>query len=760
MDPSPREAPGPSIDVRVDGNHNQVIVAGRDYYNVVLQLPEPEPEDRRNLLNLLGLMRQTWVSAVLERSVHPAALIELGMRDVPSAVERPAGQILEAVGSRDEVLPSGTTIDQVFERVGRTLLVLGAPGAGKTITLLALARELIERAERDPSAAVPVVLNLSTWAEARKSFHDWVVDELRRHFGTGTQLPRRWLKGHRLLLLLDGLDEVVLPHRAACVEALHAFVEEHGIPGLAVCCRRDDYLALPVRLRMRGAVSLLPLGQEQIDAWFDAGGGPLSGLRVALDRNPELRALVGSPLMLKLMSIAFAGRPAGELAFEQAPTREALRDQVFAAYVEHMFSWRKRAHGGFPRQKTDAWLRWLAAGMARRGESIFAVELLQPAWLTPWQLRLYTCLSRVAGGVVMAAVTGAVACLGVYLLLLLVAVAIRRELPPPDAATLAAAALACLAAAAATGAVIGLVYAPFDHRRLCRSRGRAPPELQIFRELGRFGGYTVLSILAVALVAVVALGVLGLSPRAPNAWVPITTILVPILSCPLFFTVKEGRGTVDGDIGLAGSVTWNWKGGRAIGIAAVIASGIGVGFLGRSELSRTAMVALGAAVTLVAFGYASWRKQVPPVERWSSRAGIFALLQRARVFVHAGLAWVAIAFPLMWAVLRISPADALLIAVLMAIVLMGPGIFWYGGLDLVLHASLRLVLARAGAVPLRLRRFLDYAVHLGFLQRAGGGYIFIHGLLREHFADRPVPDGGSAPEHPDFPVVGPRDAGP
>jgi hypothetical protein len=65
-------------------------------------------------------------------------------------------------------------------------------------------------------------------------------------------------------------------------------------------------------------------------------------------------------------------------------------------------------------------------------------------------------------------------------------------------------------------------------------------------------------------------------------------------------------------------------------------------------------------------------------------------------------------------------------------------------------------------MPLRLRRFLDYAVHLGFLQRAGGGYIFIHRLLLEHFAARSVPDGDSAAKHPMLSIVGrsARPAGP
>ena len=68
------------------------------------------------------------------------------------------------------------------------------------------------------------------------------------------------------------------------------------------------------------------------------------------------------------------------------------------------------------------------------------------------------------------------------------------------------------------------------------------------------------------------------------------------------------------------------------------------------------------------------------------------------------------------------------------------------------HGALRMVLSLTGTMPLRLRRFLDYAVHLGFLQRAGGGYIFFHRLLLEHFAARPAPAGRSTAKHPVSPT--------
>jgi hypothetical protein len=60
--------------------------------------------------------------------------------------------------------------------------------------------------------------------------------------------------------------------------------------------------------------------------------------------------------------------------------------------------------------------------------------------------------------------------------------------------------------------------------------------------------------------------------------------------------------------------------------------------------------------------------------------------------------------------------------------------FWYGGQDVIQHYILRIVLYWKGYTPLRYANFLDYAARLVFLQKVGGGYIFIHRLLLEHFA--------------------------
>src|SRR2546423_6607410 len=153
----------PEIRQTVIGDHNIFTATGdvRITYNL---LPA-EAEERRVLLQLANSVRQFWVEGVLEKSVHDTAMIELRKETQPDAVQHPWERVLELPGQPAQSLGASTTAAALFFETGRSLLVLGAPGGGKTTTLLELARGLLARFESDPSAATPVVLDLSTWQE-------------------------------------------------------------------------------------------------------------------------------------------------------------------------------------------------------------------------------------------------------------------------------------------------------------------------------------------------------------------------------------------------------------------------------------------------------------------------------------------------------------------------------------------------------------------------------------------------------------------
>src|SRR5689334_20103301 len=106
----------------------------------------------------------------------------LEMEQRQDAVAHPWDMIIQRVDESPRPLPHGTRIITVFDTLRGAVLILGAPGAGKTTTLLELARDLLDRAERDDTHPMPVVFNLSSWAVKRSLLAEWLVDELNERY--------------------------------------------------------------------------------------------------------------------------------------------------------------------------------------------------------------------------------------------------------------------------------------------------------------------------------------------------------------------------------------------------------------------------------------------------------------------------------------------------------------------------------------------------------------------------------------------------
>lgn len=120
--------------------------------------------ERRNRERMLEKVRAIWITGLLERALPPAARIPLGLEPAAEAVILPFTLEVREVNLPPRPLEPGTPILAVFDQLGGGLLILGQPGAGKTMLLLELARDLIRRAQRDPSQPIPIVLNLSSWS--------------------------------------------------------------------------------------------------------------------------------------------------------------------------------------------------------------------------------------------------------------------------------------------------------------------------------------------------------------------------------------------------------------------------------------------------------------------------------------------------------------------------------------------------------------------------------------------------------------------
>lgn len=342
--------------------------------------PISQEEHRRRTV-LLNRVRQDWVEGVLKRSLHTKVLIELGLQERKELVQNPLSGVEEFPSESRKVFPDGTAATDIFEGIGagRTLLILGEPGAGKTVTLLKLAESLIARTENDLSQPLPVVINLSSWAQQRKSIPNWLVQELSEKYHVPKLLGKAWVGQEQLILLLDGLDEVDAKYRNDCIKALNQFVQDHGLTELVVCSRIQDYEHLSDRLKLRSAIYIQPLTSHQIDQFLELAGDSLSTLKTVLQNNADLRAFASSPLILSIMSLTYQGCSAEVLI--QAKTLEEQQKQLFDTYIDRMFTRRGTTRQYF-REKTLHWLNWLAQRMVQSSQTIFLIEQLQPSWLS------------------------------------------------------------------------------------------------------------------------------------------------------------------------------------------------------------------------------------------------------------------------------------------------------------------------------------------------------------------------------------------
>ena len=271
-----------------------------------------------NRQRILERVHHFWIEGVLSQSLYHVARIELRLAEEPEGIELPWKLIVEHPERTPRQLPDGTPMHVVFDQFDKTLLILGAPGSGKTTLLLELTRDLIKRAKQDPQHPIPVVFNLSSWALRCPSLEAWLVDELCERYDVPRRLAERCVEHEQVLPLLDGLDEVALEHRSACVEAINAFRKAHGLVPLAVCSRAADYEALIARLRLTGAVTIQPLTRPQVDRYL-------------------------------------------------------RRAALFEAYIKAMFR-RREASTTYTPQQTRHWLSWLAQAMVRYDQTVFYLE--------------------------------------------------------------------------------------------------------------------------------------------------------------------------------------------------------------------------------------------------------------------------------------------------------------------------------------------------------------------------------------------------
>src|SRR5262249_44515578 len=147
--------------------------------------------------------------------------------------------------------------------------------------------------------------NLSSWARKRQPLAAWLIEELETKYRVPGKVGSDWINADQILPLLDGLDEVDTNSRVACMQAIDDYRQAHSLVPLVACCRVNDYMSQANRLSLDRAITIQPLTTEQINEYLARIGVQVTSLRLALEKDPVLRELATTPLMLTILLLAY-----------------------------------------------------------------------------------------------------------------------------------------------------------------------------------------------------------------------------------------------------------------------------------------------------------------------------------------------------------------------------------------------------------------------------------------------------------------------
>jgi DNA polymerase III delta prime subunit len=692
MSQSPSPKPRQHSNINDSSVKGQVGQAGRDLWQFQFLFGRQTPnaqQERQNRQALIDKVRNFWVRGVLEKSLHIRAVIELNLEKRLDIVEQPFNMDWATPDRLRRSLPTGTKVIDLFSQMGEgaTLLILGEPGSGKTMTLLGLARDLLDRAEQDETQPIPVVFNLSSWRDDKQTIADWLVQELREKYQVPKALSKTWIKNEQLLLLLDGLDEVRADERNSCVRALNQFIQECGKTETVVCSRIKDYEALSERLKFQSAIFLKPLTTDQVNQYLTKAEEGLTGVRTAIQGDSILQELVKTPLMLSVITVTFEGILAQDLP--QVSSREEYLEYLFNAYIERMLFRRQSVNKKYTKKQTKQWLSWLARSMFQYSQSIFLIEKMQPEQLkNKTQKIIYRIGSRLAWNLIAGITWGLLSPPG-YKLIIGLSVG-----------------LAGILSSFTWGLIVSWLVLPLS----LGLSGMLSPAQAIYIYMG---------------ISLVNGPEFGYGDIKLTETLRFSISLKKIrnnLILGLFISFIIGSILVLGD-----------------GIIRVFNSDITINFLRDSLYFLICFVLPGGFFFGLLMFIPDWisdnqgsaleSKTIPNEGIWKSAtngvlAGLLLGLPSAVLGgIVASLAGAAFSGGLFGG----------LIAGLMGGLI--PGWTSLGGKACIEHLTLRLIMYRSGFIPWNYARFLDYATERIFIQKVGGGYIFIHRLLLEHFAE-------------------------
>ena len=367
------------------------------------------------------------VDKEIKQRLKNVKLINLDKEWLPSEVQPP--KYVDPSSRNQGTIGENKSILEIFqEDAHKQLLILGEPGAGKTTTMLELAKALLKLAEENNKDRIPVLLELSSWKKDRRTMFAWLADQLNAKYGCEiSKEENKKLFKYNLLLMLDGLDELEESSRKNCVKAINNFLkpdevlQEYKYPWvpscIVICSRLQEYKTLDFdfKLKLNSAICLKDLSKAQIEQYLADRD---SELRKELsDKNSEkLRDGQEQPLFLeflnnlqsqdrdKLLNVLQRPLFVKKVYDAMKPIIDKLNNFNSLEYRQPYLSIFYYMQSCLPQEKKDLGqktqtirlLIWLAKQLQIHSKNEFSIEKMQPSWLPPGTRNWYVLLVAIS----------------------------------------------------------------------------------------------------------------------------------------------------------------------------------------------------------------------------------------------------------------------------------------------------------------------------------------------------------------------------
>jgi WD40 repeat protein len=359
--------------------------------------------------DLAATIRTQWMEESKARGLRDSGILpvtwsasirKVGDRTAAVAGRMEAGRLLRL--RLDGRLESG--FDQALFKLANDyrqipsgrLVILGEPGAGKTVLAILLTLGLIDPSTRISGSPTPVLLAASSWDPTKESMDEWIVRSVAgSYYGGRSRVPRA-LNDLRLLLpIIDGLDEIPESVRRTAVRAIsQAIGQERPV---VVTCRSEEFEdciagGAPV-LRKAPVVEVAPVDVDDVIAYFSdlswPAGTNWTPVFEDLRKNPDspMAVALSTPLIVSIACRVYqrlGGNPDQLLDSRQFDSRHAVEDHFIDRMIDAAFEFQQGRRQTWPPHKARRWLTYIAHYLHEHRERDFAWWRISERTMSPW----------------------------------------------------------------------------------------------------------------------------------------------------------------------------------------------------------------------------------------------------------------------------------------------------------------------------------------------------------------------------------------